>query len=517
MNIHKISIAIILAVFFTVPACSQIKFSDETKKFIEYKDAVTVLKNALLIDGKGNAAKPHQTIIISNSKIDWVGDDANAIIPAGANIIDVNGKAIMPGLVMLHEHMYISAASFAPRYPNLKQLAFTFPRLYLACGATTIRTCGSIEPYSDIRIKQDIDQGLLPGPSIELTAPYIEGKSARFPQMKENKTPAEAAAFVNYWADQGFTSFKAYIGVDKPTLNAAIDAAHKRKLKITAHLDAVSYHEAASMGIDNLEHGFFASTDFVFDKKENERPAAGLSYKSLGNLDTQSDSVKLFIQFLIDRKVGITSSLAVFEGATSIQPQPNEDAMNAMSPDTRDYYLKQLVITKSAKAPTDIDRAFAKNSKMEKLFYDMGGLLTVGTDPTGNGGTIAGFGNWRAIELLVEADGFTPLEAIKIATQNGSIALGFEKTIGTIEIGKSADLLVIDGDPSKNISDIRKVLFVFKNGVGFNSKKLFESIKGKVGFNKSSITCTAANIESKIWPDAGTTGILYLFGSVGQD
>ena len=479
----KIALSLFLANFFITLAFSQIKFSDETKKYIEYNDSITVFKNALMIDGKGNAAKPHQTIIFSNGKIDWIGDDKKAIIPKDGKIIDLNGKAAMPGLVMLHEHMYISAFSTAPRYPNLKQLPFTFPRLYLASGATTIRTCGSIEPYSDIRIKQDIDQGLLPGPSIELTAPYIEGKASVFPQMKENKTPEEAVAFVNYWADQGFTSFKAYIGVDKPTLKAAIDAAHKRKLKITAHLDAVTYQEAATMDIDNLEHGFFASTDFVVDKKENERPAAGIAYKALGNLDTQSDSVKQFLQFLIDRKVGITSSLAVFEGATTIQPQPNEDAVNAMSPDTRDYYLKRLVSTKSAKAPTDLDKAFAKNAEIEKLFSDMGGLLTVGTDPRGNGGTIAGFGNWRAIELLVEADGFTPLEAIKIATQNGAIALGFDKTIGTIETGKSADLLIIDGDPSKNISDLRKVLFVFKKGVGFNSKKLFESVKGKVGFN----------------------------------
>src|SRR4029079_474631 len=233
-------------------------------------DSVTIFKNALLIDGKGNAAKTHQTIIINNGKIDWTGDDEKAILPKGAKIIDLNGKAIMPGLVMLHEHMYISAHSVDPRYLNLRQSPFTFPRLYLAAGATTIRTCGSIEPYSDIRIKKDIDLGLLPGPNMELTAPYIEGKSTRFPQMKENKTPEEAAAFVNYWADQGFTSFKAYMGVDKPTLKAAIDAAHKRKLKITGHLDVVTYKEAASLGMDNLEHGLGASTDFVADKKENE-------------------------------------------------------------------------------------------------------------------------------------------------------------------------------------------------------------------------------------------------------
>jgi len=479
----KIVIVLIVAYLFASPAYSQIKFSDEIKKYIEYNDSITVFKNALLIDGKGTAAKPHQTVIISNGKINWVGDDAKAIIPKGANVVDLNGKTLMPGLVMLHEHTYISAHSIEPRYANLRQVPFTFPRLYLAAGATTIRTCGSIEPYSDIRIKKDIDLGLLPGPNMELTAPYIEGKSSRFPQMKENKTPADAAAFVNYWADQGFTSFKAYMGVDKPTLKAAIDAAHKRLLKITGHLDIVTYKEAASLGMDNLEHGFMASTDFAVDKKENELPATGAAIKSLSNLDIHSDSVKQFIQFLIDKKMSITSSLAVFEGATTTQPQPNQDALNAMSPDTRDFYLQRLATTKSAKGPTAYDKAFANATKMEKMFYDMGGLLSVGTDPTGNGGTLAGYGNWRAIELLVEADGFTPLEAIKIATQNGSIALGFDKTIGTIETGKAADLLIIDGDPSKNISDLRKVQWVFKNGIGYNSKKLFDSVKGKVGFN----------------------------------
>lgn len=481
----KIIFSFTLSGILSIASFAQTTFSDETKKFIEYNDSITVFKNAWLIDGKGNAAKSHQTVIISKGKIDWTGDDEKAVIPKGANIIDLNGKTLMPGLVMLHEHMYISAHSIipTPRYPHLKQLSFTFPRLYLAAGATTIRTCGSVEPYSDMRIKKDIDLGLLPGPNMELTAPYIEGKSAIFPQMKENKTPEEAASFVNHWADEGFTSFKAYIGIDKPTLKAAVDAAHKRNLKVTGHLDAVTYKEAATIGIDNLEHGFIASTDYVFDKKENEKPAAGAAIKSLANLDIQSDSVKQFIQFLINKKVGITSSLAVFEGYTTTQPKPDEEAINAMSPDTRDFYLQRFVTVKSAVSPTVFDKAFSKATKMEKLFYDMGGLLTVGTDPTGTGGTLAGYGNWRAVELLVEADGFTPLEAIKIATLNGAIALGFDKTIGTIEAGKAADLLIIDGDPTKNISDLRNVQYVFKKGVGYNSKKLFDSVKGKVGFN----------------------------------
>lgn len=474
---------VILTAILTAPVFSQTNFSAETQKYIEYNDSIIVFKSALLIDGKGNPPKPHQTVIVSNGKIKWIGDDAKAILPKTANIIDLNGKAMMPGLVMLHEHMFISAFDFDTRLLNAHQLPVSFPRLYLACGATTIRTCGSIEPYSDISIKKSINQGLSPGPSIELTAPYIEGRSSLFPQMNELKTPEDATAFVNYWADQGFTSFKAYISVDKPTLKAAIDAAHKRKLKITGHLDAVTYKEAASLGIDNLEHGFLASTDFVTDKKENQSPAYGSADTSVANLDINSDRVKEFIQYLIDNNVGVTSTMAVMEGSITGQPRPDWQALNAMSPDTRDFYLKMLTNIKSTPGPTDFDKAFVKGAKMEKLFYDMGGLLTVGTDPTGNGGTLAGYGSWRAIELLVEADGFTPLEAIKIATLNGSVALGFDKAIGTIETGKSADLLIIEGDPSKNIRDIRKVLYVFKNGVGYNSKKLFESVKGKVGFN----------------------------------
>ena len=477
----KTFLAFLFLFFFAPESFSQIKFSDETNKYIEYNDSITVFKNALLIDGTGSAVKPHQTVIIINGKINWIGDDTKAVIPKVAKTIDLNGKTLMPGLVMLHEHMYISAHSMETRQAVVHQLPATFPRLYLAAGATTIRTAGNIEPYSDMNLKKDIDAGKIPGPSIEVTAPYMEGNQSVFQQMNKLDKPEDAVSFVNYWADQGFTSFKGYMFIDKPTLKAAIDAVHKRKLKITAHLCAVTYREAAEMGIDQLEHGFFASTDFVKDKKENQCPPD--EDESIANLNVESDSVKNLLRFLINKKTVITSTLAVLEGFNTTQPAPSSELLSYFSPDSRDFYLKLFARIKSAKAPGDDDKVFVNNAKMEKMFYEMGGLLTVGTDPTGNGGTIAGFGSWRAIELLVEADGFTPLEAIKISTLNGAIALGFDKTIGTIEAGKSADLLIIDGDPSKNISDIRKVQFVFRNGIGYNSRKLFESVKGRVGFN----------------------------------
>jgi len=264
----KSTVILSLAACLASPCFSQTTFSGNKKKYIENNDSTSVFKNTLLIDGKGNPAKPNQTVIISNGKIIWVGDDAKAIVPKAAKIIDLNGKALMPGLVLLHEHMYISAFDLDTHLLNAHQLPVSFPRLYLACGATTIRTCGSIEPYSDLSIKKAIDQGLSPGPFIELTAPYIEGGASIFPQMNELKTPEEATVFVNYWADQGFTSFKAYMSVDKAILKAAIDAAHKRKLKTTGHLDKVTYKEAGSLGIDNLEHGFLDSTDLYQVKRK---------------------------------------------------------------------------------------------------------------------------------------------------------------------------------------------------------------------------------------------------------
>ena len=103
----KTSLVFILVCFLATQALPQTTFSDETKKYIDYNDSITVFKNALLIDGKGNAAKPNQTIIISNGKIQWIGDDAKLELPKGAKVIDLNGKALIPGLVMLHEHMYI--------------------------------------------------------------------------------------------------------------------------------------------------------------------------------------------------------------------------------------------------------------------------------------------------------------------------------------------------------------------------------------------------------------------------
>ncbi len=123
---------------------------------------------------------------------------------------------------------------------------------------------------------------------------------------------------------------------------------------------------------------------------------------------------------------------------------------------------------------------FKRDMELEREFAQAGGLLLAGPDPTGNGGVVPGFGDQREIELLVEA-GFSPVEAIKIATLNGAIYLGKQDQIGTIATGKNADLLVIKGDPASHISDVENVEIVFKDGIGYDSQKLIDSVKGRYG------------------------------------
>lgn len=447
--------------------------SSPLRPFIAFDDSVIALTHCTLADVIGVKAVPDQTVIIRDGIITAIGASAGTPLPKEARVVDCTGKSLLPGLVLMHEHMYYPAYSMDPFYIHFKQLPVTFPKLYLACGATMVRTAGSIEPYSDLALKRDIELGRIAGPSMDATAPYIENKGGFAPQIHELSGPEEAKTFVKFWADEGCTSFKAYMMLDKATLKAAIDAAHARGLKITGHLCSITYREAADLGIDQLEHGFFAATDFVPGKKEDQ--CAGVA-DALATVDADSPAVKQLIAYLVSHKIILTSTLAIFQAYMPGDTLYRPEVLQAMAPDTREMFLNYYTKMRSPGGAGQME----KEMRMEKQFSDAGGLLTVGTDPTGNGAVLAGYGSQTAIELLVKA-GFTPLQAIRIATYNGAKALGMENTIGSIGVGKRADLVVIDGNISTDITNIRRVRWVFKKGTGWDSKKLFESVKGQVG------------------------------------
>ena len=452
-------------------SAQRLPVGNQIRQFVTVDDAVVALTHVRVIDGTGAPSRADQTVILRDGIISAAGPSANVPVPEGARVIDLTGKSVMPGMVMVHEHLYY------PTGPGVYgQLGESFVRLYLAGGVTTMRTGGNVNGFMDFNMKRLIDAGSKAGPAIDATAPYLNGPNT-FVQMRSLKDADDARRQVNYWADEGATSFKAYMNITRAELGAAIDEAHKRGLKVTGHLCSVTYSEAADLGIDNLEHAFLASTDFVPNKQPDQCPGQGTGQQTVAALDENGEPFKTLARKLIDKKVTLTTTPTVFETFTPGRPMP--PGLQVLVAPLREQFEQGHART--AKNTQSIYATlFPKAMKLDLAFAKMGGTLVAGTDPTGGGGVIPGYSNQRTVELLVET-GFTPVEAIKIVTLNGANYLGRAKTVGSIAVGKQADLMIVAGDPSSTIADVRKVETVFKQGIGFDSARLIASVSGRVG------------------------------------
>ena len=472
---------------FCVPAFSQAQPAPDVAPFLSVTAPVFAIEHVRVIDGTGRPAKDDQTIVVANGKIETMGPAASVSVPAGAMHIDGDGATLLPGLVGMHDHLYYTASASDQVDANgrvgepgivVNEIPFTAPRLYLAAGVTTMRTTGSLEPYADLRVKRLIDEGKMAGPHIDATAPYLEGWPTAFAQMHSLTGPEDAVRLVDYWATEGMTSYKAYMNITRAELSGAIAGAHKHGAKLTGHLCSVTWKEAAEMGIDDLEHGpIFTDSEFVADKKVDECPGRGAVRDSWTKLDVAETGVQGLIHLLIEHKVAVTSTLPVFEAGVPGRPRLQQRVLDAISAEARQSYL-----TSRARIALDSPATglFRKELDFERAFVKAGGLLLAGPDPTGNGGVLPGFGDQREVELLVEA-GFSPEEAIQVATENGAKFLGRQNSIGTIAEGRQADMVLVKGNPAANIADIENVETVFKDGVGYDSKKLIESVRGQVG------------------------------------
>jgi enamidase len=449
------------------------QLSNAVREFIKIEAPVVALTHVRVVDGTGASPRENQTIVVRGGDIAAMGDTDAVKPPDGASVLDLTGRTIIPGLVMVHEHLYY------PTGPGVYgQLGHSFIRLYLAGGVTTLRTGGNVNGVMDLNLKRLIDAGQQPGPAIDATAPYLNGPNP-FLQMHALEDADDARRQVRYWADMGATSFKAYMNITRAALGAAIEEAHDRGLKVTGHLCSVTYAEAADLGIDNLEHGFLASTDFVADKQSDTCPGQGRGQQSVAALDEHGEAFKALVRKLVDRKVALTSTLTVFETFTPGRPVP--PGLEVLVPQLREQFLKGHARTAQNQQSAYVT-LFPKAQALERAFAKAGGMLIAGTDPTGGGGVVPGYSNQRQLELLVEA-GFTPLEAITIGTLHGARYLGREARIGSLAVGKQADFVVVNGDPSRAIADLRKVETVFKQGIGFDPARLIESVSGRVGLH----------------------------------
>ena len=456
-----------------LPLFSQ-AFSEPVESFIAVADPVVAITDVKLFDGTGALPRPGQTILLSEGRIVAVGDSGQVALPENVVVIDGTGKTVIPGLVMLHEHLFYT--HLFENWFDITQMSFTFPRLYLAGGATTIRTAGSIQPQSDLNVKQYINAGKMTGPKMDVTGPFIEREGVDIVSLNKIADSEEVARIVNYWADKGATSFKVYNNITREDMKICIEEAHKRGLKVTGHLCSVTYEEASELGIDCLEHGFMVASDFFTEKVPDLCDPFG-ARQGLLSEPADGERIDRLIDILIRNGTAVTTTPNVFEPFSGREIVPG-GGMEALSPQLQERTIN--IYNSRIGRDSVAAHLFRKNMTWLRSFYDKGGLLVAGTDPTGAGRTVAGYANRRTVELLVES-GFSIPEAIKICTLNGALYLEQEDRIGSVEAGKQADLVLIAGDLEADIRNIRKMEIVFKDGVGFDSRKLFESVKGKVG------------------------------------
>ncbi len=447
------------------------ELSAAVMEFVSVSAETVAITGVRIIDGTGGPVQENMTVVFTDGEITAVVPAGQAVIAMDATIVSGEGMTLTPGWVMLHEHMFYPSGE--ARY-NTNEVSF--PPLYIAGGVTTIRTGGSLDPYSDLRTRELIEEGQVVGPAMDVTGPYLEGPGGfirSFPLLRNEK---EARDHVNFWADRGATSFKAYNRITRAVLGAAIEAAHARGIKVTGHLCSITYAEAADLGIDNLEHGFFAATDWVEGKEPDECPRG--ARETYLDLDLSGSRFTAVVDKLVEKGVALTSTLTVVERGAPGRELPPQGALDAMLPQLRDRVLSRL--GRADRPNNNRGDLLRKYMAMEKAFYDAGGLLVVGTDPTGAGDVVPGYANQRAVQLLIEM-GLSVEQAVEVSTLNGARYLGLDDKIGTVEVGKRADLVLMTGNPSTDAEAFRRVTVVFKDGVGYDSAKLFESVQGWVG------------------------------------
>jgi imidazolonepropionase-like amidohydrolase len=446
------------------------------RPYLRVTTSHVVLEHVQIIDGTGAAPLADRNVTIDNGVITAIAPGADLPPTAGTTLLDLRGHSVIPGIVGMHDHLF---AMVRPEgSPGLfVAMIFSAPRLYLANGVTTLRTAGSIAPYADVNLRNAVDAGSLPGPHFDVTGPYLDGPGNPNPLIHQLTGPDDARQTVDYWADRGVTSFKAYAHITRAELGAAIAEAHTRGLKVTGHLCSVTYPEAIALGIDNLEHGFSANTELDPDKQPDTCSTSG-GDSTLFRMSPGSPEARRLIALLVGHHVAITSTLplraAAVPGLDAVRPA----VLEAMTPAFRDAYLATR--NQPVAAPGTARLRLRREMDLERAFVAAGGLLLAGSDPVGLGGNVPGFGDQKEIELLVEA-GFTPVEAIRIATLNGAVYLGRQDRIGSIAVGKNADLVVVQGDPATRIADIENVAIVFKDGIAYDPGKLLAAVRGRYG------------------------------------
>lgn len=434
------------------------------KHYLKYDADTIAFTNVTIIDGTGGAIKYNQTLLVEGDSLSAIGQGDEIIIPENATIIDANRNTIIPGFIGMHNHLHI------PQFPDITEVAV---KLYLASGVTTIQTCGAASPYVELDFALNIARGNKIGPDIVPSAPFIDGEGGN-PNMIIPRNETHLRDTMQHWLKQGVKWFKVYRNITPENLQIVIDEAHKNGAKVKGHLCSVTFEEATKLGIDGIEHGLNSTSDFRTNKGYG---VCGGDLEYMDTITVASPKVRNLLRLMNANNVVLTSTLSIFEASIPNRGYADHRSLKVMSP----YLINQY--TERRKAFEEQLKDHTRNDRLERImqfayqYYKLGGLLCSGVDAGRH--IVPGFGDQRNYELLIEA-GFLPEEAIQVMTGNGALALELPD-IGTIQEGKRADFIVLNGNLPEDASVIKKVDAVFKKGVGYDPQKILKDTVGKLG------------------------------------
>jgi imidazolonepropionase-like amidohydrolase len=400
---------------------------------------VVAIRGGRLIDGTGKPALENAVVILQDGKIVAAGPAASTPIPEGAQILDATGKSVLPGLWEMHSHF--EQVEWGP--------------IYLATGVTTARDVGNEREFI-VAARDAIAAGRGIGPRLVM-AGVVDGTSTFSLGIIRVDSPEQAREQVQKYKAEGFQQIKIYSSVKPEILKVVTAEAHRLGMTVTGHIpEGMNAIEGIEDGMDQINHVRYL-TEVMADPKT-------------GTVSADSPEAKKVIKLLLAHHTVVDPTVALFE----ILSHPTDKPVSSFEPGILKVApeLRELLETMGT-SPKNSEKAAARfRTLLEtvRVLHQAGVPIVVGTDQS-----VPGFSVDREIELYVQA-GFTPMEAIQAATLVPARAMGMEKESGTIEVGKRADVILVDGNPLENISDIRKVSVVVAGGRMYRPAPLWTSV-----------------------------------------
>jgi len=416
-----------------------------------------VIRNANLFDSETGTSRPGTTVVVAGNRVQAVGPDGSVAVPEGARVIDAGGRALLPGLFDMHVHLGLASGP-----------------MHLAAGVTSVRDLANDTTVFP-QVAREWNAGTKVGPRVVVMAGFIDG-SGPFtgPTGLRADTPEEARAHVAWYADHGYTHIKLYSSLNPALVPVITEEAHRRGMRVSGHIpQGMRAADAVRAGFDEIQHANMVFLNFLSDTLDTRTPErfSGPGADAL-YVDLEGEEVRQFVALLKERGTVLDPTLNVFERLFTARPGELDPVLAPIAsrlPPTVQRGLRGGGLP----VPEGMDQRYRESFRaflaMTAMLHREGVPIVPGTD------AMPGFALHHELELYERA-GIPANEVLQIATIGSARVAGREADLGSIAPGKLADLFLVDGDPSRRVSDVRNVELVMKDGVLYDPDELNRAI-----------------------------------------